>query len=125
MLNKGKFQTELPFALFSIQQTLLFSCQFIDQIVGKFQIFKAAMLLDEMGCATDPAFSLQCSEDTADLLFLFLSGQNADGRLDTDATQNGEFIGILFQVQVLGHTCVLLPGMHHIKAQLSDTVGYL
>ena len=84
-----------PGSLRSRGRLSLFSCQGIDQIVGKFQILQSTMLLNKMGGAADPPLALQCSEYPADLLLQFFPGHNTDSGLDADAAQNGELVRIL------------------------------
>jgi hypothetical protein len=83
------------------------------------------VILDEMGGTADPAFSAQEGEDTADFRFQFVLRQKPDRGLYTDAAEDGEFVRVFVQPQIVGHPCAFLPRMHHIEADFGNAVGDL
>ena len=92
-----------------------FSGQPIDQIVRELQILDRAVVLYEMGSTYNPPLAAELAKHTADVRLQLVAGQNANGGLNANAAHNGERVGILVQIHVVGHSRALLPRVHHVQ----------
>ena len=80
------------------------------------------MILNEVARAADPALAAKLAENSSYLCFELIAGKKPYCGLNANSAEDGEFVGVFIEVEVIGHSGGFLPRVNNVESDIYDSV---